>query len=59
MESINCEGANTWTNSFFEYYLTGAGVQQACRNAANDAASEHWFMESIGQLNTDSYLIVS
>ena len=56
-KSINCDGANTWTSYFCEYYTDGQTIYDAALNAADDTASDHFILNLLGELNTDSYSI--
>jgi len=56
-ESIGCDGANTWTSYFCEYYAAGQSIYEAAQNAADDTAEKHPILDLLGQLNTDSFAI--
>ncbi|MCM1223465.1 MAG: RICIN domain-containing protein, partial [Lachnospiraceae bacterium] len=56
-EEIDCNGANTWTSYFCEYYTNGQTIYDAAKNASDDTASDHFILNALGELNTDSYSI--
>jgi hypothetical protein len=56
-DTINCDGANTWTEYFCEYYSDGQSVWDAAANAANDTAEDHFILELQNKLGTHTFCV--
>lgn len=49
-KEIDCNGANTWTSYFCEYYASGQTIYVAAQNASDDTASDHFVLNNRGNL---------
>ena len=57
-DSIACDGANTWTSSFCQFYANGDSVEDAADKAVEYTEDAHPILNMAGQLKVHSVVIV-
>lgn len=53
-EAIDCNGANSWVDFFFENLANGDNIDVALNSAVEATQNKHWILEARDDLNIDS-----